>query len=99
MKPEKSNKAEVAHHFIKRLAAKLVSDGVWITSRAIHFQLLIDITLVNHGVKDVQYLKIFTPHLIYSERIVWNLAFLQHPKTASKNLGVIEPEGHPMFSR
>ncbi len=56
MKPQKSDEAEVAHHFIEGMTAKVSGDGVRVASGRVDLQLLVDVALVHHRVKHVQHL-------------------------------------------
>lgn len=54
MKSEKSNEWEVSHHFVERMATEISGNGVWVSSGSVHLQLFVDVTLVYHGVKNIQ---------------------------------------------
>jgi hypothetical protein len=56
VKPQKSDEAEVAHHFIEGMAAEVSGDGVRVASGRVDLQLLVNVALVHHRVKHVQHL-------------------------------------------
>ncbi len=57
VKPEKPDQTEVPHHLVERLAAEFTGDGIRISSGRVDLQLLVDVALVNHRVKNVQNLR------------------------------------------
>ncbi len=54
MEPKQTHKAEVAHHLIDGVTSEFSGDGIGISSGGVDLQLLVDVALVHHGVKNVE---------------------------------------------
>ena len=54
METKQTHQAEVSHHLIKGMSPKFASNSVRISTGRVHLELLVDVTLVDHRVENVQ---------------------------------------------